>query len=407
MRFGLPRRIGHADRRPEASDFVDFPAARVTRWRRKTRAWNGARVPYLLELLKFSLASVRGTTIFIVERTNATLSEKRGFHRPGVVMPDSILTEPSPLLERRSSWRRGRAEMEAKPSGRRWRGHLRSALYRMAWNTHRVLRPTKAFRTAAKRALQFELTELQVFSPDLPPAFDGYRILHLTDLHLDNILDTAAAVAEQITGIDYHLCVITGDIRDNIHAPLAPLIDRLNTIVGACDGADGILAVLGNHDSVSMVDSMEEIGVKVLVNEHHTLMRGRDALHFTGLDDVHRFRSQAADAALVSAPDGFCIALVHSPEVAASAAARHRLYLTGHTHGGQICLPSGRAFGHGLTAHHDYAKGLWCHEGMYGYTGRGVGTCVLPFRSHCPGEIAVVTLQQGPTAARCVSVRNP
>ena len=130
-----------------------------------------------------------------------------------------------------------------------------------------------------------------------------------------------------------------------------------------------------------------------------SLTRVEDALHLTGLDDVHRFYTASASAALEAAPEGFCIALVHSPEIVDRAAVRHRLYLTGHTHGGQICLPGGRPLATGLRRHHDLASGLWRHGEMMGYTSRGVGTCILPIRTHCPGEIAVVTLRRGPPGA--------
>jgi predicted MPP superfamily phosphohydrolase len=297
---------------------------------------------------------------------------------------------------RRRLWQERRAVMEAQPSGKRWRGHLRKGFYGTAWRVHDALRPTAAFKLGARRALRMDLTELTLSFADLPPAFDGYRILHLTDLHLDNIEDTAAETAAQVAGIESDLCVITGDIRDNIHAPLAPLMKRLETIVASARAPDGILSVLGNHDGAAMVAPMEDIGIHVLLNETVTFSRGQDDLHLTGLDDVHRFHTEEANAALDAAPDGFCIALVHSPEVAGHASERHRLYLTGHTHGGQICLPGQRNFHSGLKRHRDLGKGLWNHGEMVGYTSRGIGACIVPFRTYCPSEIVRVTLKRGP-----------
>ena len=233
---------------------------------------------------------------------------------------------------------------------------------------------------------------------------DEYRILHLTDLHLDNLTGTAAALADRICGLDYDLCVITGDIRDNIHAPLKPLIERLGQVVSAVRARDGIFGVLGNHDGAAMVSPMEGLGIRVLLNETVSLARGGDRLHVTGLDDVNRFETEAAHVALEAAPQGFCMALVHSPEIAARAAATgHRLYLTGHTHGGQICRPSRKPFAVGLKRHREYASGLWRCADMVGYTSRGIGTCVVPFRVHCPGEIVLVNLRRGPGR---VSVRG-
>lgn len=299
------------------------------------------------------------------------------------------------LLANRRAWREHREAMESRPSGKRWRGNLRSRLYGTAQLAHRALRPTRPFKRGAARALKLELTELAVFLPDLPAAFDGYRILHLTDLHLDNIEGTGAATAERIADIESDLCVITGDIRDNIHAPIPPLVESLAHVVSAVRARDGVLGVLGNHDSAAMVAPMENLGIRVLLNETITLCRGADDLHVTGLDDVHRFHTTAAHAALDAAPDGFCIALVHSPEVADRAAAGHRLYLTGHTHGGQICLPTGRPFATGLKRHRELASGVWRHDDMVGYTSRGIGACIIPFRMYCPGEVVRVTLRRG------------
>ena len=92
----------------------------------------------------------------------------------------------------------------------------------------------------------------------------------------------------------------------------------------------------------------------------------------------------------------WCIALVHSPEVADRAAIKHDLYLTGHTHGGQICLPMRKPFATGLKRHRDLASGIWRHGNMVGYTSRGIGACVIPFRTFCPGEIVLLTLRNGP-----------
>lgn len=303
------------------------------------------------------------------------------------------------MMLRRRAWQERREAMEARPSDRAWRGRTRGHLYGAALRFHDLCRPTRFFRWGAERALRLQTTQLTVSHPDLPAAFDGYQILHLTDLHLDNLADTAVALANCIAKIDHDLCVITGDIRDNIHAPLEPLMERMEHVVAAIRARDGVLGVLGNHDSAAMVSPMEAIGIRVLLNESVTLSRGDHDLHITGLDDVHRFETEAAHLALDSAPDGYCIALVHSPEVADRAAKRHSLYLTGHTHGGQICLPSQKPFATGLKRHRDLASGMWQHRDMTGYTSRGIGACVIPFRTFCPGEVVVLTLRRGPYSA--------
>jgi predicted MPP superfamily phosphohydrolase len=320
-------------------------------------------------------------------------------------MDGGILDAMADRLHRRRIWQERREAMEARPKGRRWRGFLRGHLYHTAQRTHDRVRPTRPVRWASERALAFERTELTVSFPDLPAAFHGYRILHLTDLHLDNIDGTAAAAARQVSAMDADLCVITGDIRDNIHSPLGPLIERLGELVSSVRAKSGVMGVLGNHDSAAMVGPMESLGINVLINETVHLERGGDRIHITGLDDVHRFRTEHALHALDNAPEGFGIALVHSPEIADRAAKRHRLYLTGHTHGGQICLPGGRALATGLKSHRHLARGVWRHDTMVGYTNRGIGACVVPLRTFCPGEIATVTLQRGAESIRLTGRR--
>lgn len=298
--------------------------------------------------------------------------------------------------EKRRAWREHREAMEAGAKGKRWRGHARDNLYGAAQRAHEVLRPTRPFTRGAARALRLELTDLTVSLPDLPADFNGYRILHLTDLHLDNIEDTAQVTAESISEVESDLCVITGDIRDNVRASVPQLIERLGLIVSAVRAKDGVLSVLGNHDSASMVSPMESLGIRVLLNETITLCRGTDLMHVTGLDDVHRYKTEAAYAALDAAPGGFCIALVHSPCAADKAAERHRLYFTGHTHGGQFCLPGGTAIKTALGRQREFASGAWRQGDLVGYTSRGIGTSILPFRMNCPGEIVRVTLKRGP-----------
>jgi hypothetical protein len=161
---------------------------------------------------------------------------------------------------------------------------------------------------------------------------------------------------------------------------------------------DRIVAVLGNHDPASMAEALEHFGITTLVNESLTIERAGERLVVTGLDDVHRFYTPAAKEALIEAPQGFRIALVHSPEVADhAAAAGFSLYLSGHTHGGQICLPGGRSIFTRLRRCRFGAQGEWRAGAMIGYTSNGLGVGEVPLRFNCRGEIAVITLRRGAT----------
>jgi predicted MPP superfamily phosphohydrolase len=318
-------------------------------------------------------------------------------------MHDEFDQDPDHAARRRQDWRARREAMEAAPLGRRWRGQMRHHVHGTAAVATRLLGPTGIFRRGTAHALNLELTGLSFTFPDLPSAFDGYRILHLTDLHLDNIDGTAAATARTVAGIEADLCVITGDIRDNIHSPIEPVFRRLKDILSKLRVADGVLGVLGNHDSAAMVEPLEALGIRMLVNETMMLGRGGDQIHVTGVDDVNLFHTWEAVRALSSAPKGFGIALVHSPEIADRASARHRLYLCGHTHGGKINLPNGHPIITGLKRHRRFAQGHWSHDEMVGYTSRGVGASLVPTRFRSQGEVGVITLRRGPRSVAASS----
>lgn len=314
-------------------------------------------------------------------------------------MDDGFHRHASDAAARRQEWRTRREALEQATAGPRWNSRLRRHLHGSFQFARRMLEPTRLYQALTARAARLGLTQITLSFPDLPPAFDGYSILHLTDLHLDHMPETAEAAAGLIAPLAPDLCVITGDIRDNIHAPIPPIVDRLSHIVSRVQARDGIFGILGNHDCAAMVAPMEDIGVTMLCNEVVFLERRGERIHLTGLDDVHHFHTKAAHVTLKTAPLGFGIALVHSPEVADHAAERHRLYLTGHTHGGQICLPGGRALITGLKRHRNLVSGLWEHGGMIGYTSRGVGASVIPLRLNCQGEVVLLTLRRGPQGA--------
>ncbi len=114
----------------------------------------------------------------------------------------------------------------------------------------------------------------------------------------------------------------------------------------------------------------------------------------TGTDDVYYYYTDAARAALDAAPDGFKIALIHSAELAEVAAnAGFNLYLAGHTHGGQVCLPGGMPIITQMSCDRRYASGLWRHGSMNGYTTTGIGVSGLPVRFNTRGEVVLITLR--------------
>ena len=116
---------------------------------------------------------------------------------------------------------------------------------------------------------------------------------------------------------------------------------------------------------------------------------------------MHRYYTPAANAALAAHDPQTCgIVLAHSPEMAGEAAAAgHALYLCGHCHGGQVCLPGGRPLITHLSRHRDLYGGLWRHGDMSGYTSTGAGLSDPPVRFNCRGEVTEFRLRAAPTEA--------
>jgi predicted MPP superfamily phosphohydrolase len=259
----------------------------------------------------------------------------------------------------------------------------------------RVLKLAGLYQRGLRNALDIRLTRLDLAFPELPAAFDGFTILQLTDLHVDALPGAMAAARARAAEVEVDLCVLTGDYRFRVDGPYQQILPGMRDLLAAVRARRGVCAVLGNHDCADMVPAFEALGIAMLVNQTLSLEQDGAAIHLTGTDDVHYFYGEAARGALRAAPDGFKIALIHSPELAdAAAESGFQLYLTGHTHGGQVCLPGGHPILTHLSRHRRYARGLWRHGGMRGYTSTGVGISALPVRFNNRGEVVLITLRR-------------
>ncbi|MBV9554801.1 MAG: metallophosphoesterase family protein [Alphaproteobacteria bacterium] len=283
------------------------------------------------------------------------------------------------------------------PAGRRprWRQKLfRCALFAFV----AAMRLTGLYGRGRRNALAPRLVELELQFDTLPQAFDGYRILHLSDTHLDMAPELAGIAGAMLAGLAVDTLVLTGDILGAHDAPLHTAVEPLVPLIERVAVRDRRFAVLGNHDPAAMADALERIGFTVLLNRSTTVERHSEHVVWTGLDDVHYFYTDAARAALDRPGiEGFRIALVHSPELAdAAAAAGVALYLCGHTHGGQVCLPGGTPLVTQLTRCRHAGRGLWRHGATTGYTSSGLGTGWPTLRYGCPGEMTLITLRRRP-----------
>jgi predicted MPP superfamily phosphohydrolase len=270
------------------------------------------------------------------------------------------------------------------------------------------MRLTGLYGRGRRNALDVRRVEMDVVVPGLPAAFDGYRILHVSDTHLDVLPDLVEAARRVLAGLEVDLLALTGDVHGHAPASIAHSVELLTEALRDVQVQGPRLAVLGNHDAVEMAAALGGKGFEVLINRSRVLERGGERVRVTGLDDVNHFYTEAAPAAF-DGHDGECrIALVHSAEMADVAdSAGYALYLCGHTHGGQICLPGGKPIVTQLTRCRHAAVGLWRQGGMTGYTSAGLGVSLPAVRFNSRGEVAVITLRRGMVGAVGIEPTTP
>jgi uncharacterized protein len=270
------------------------------------------------------------------------------------------------------------------------------------------LRLTGLHGRGLRNALDVRLVDREIVVPGLPAAFDGYRLLHISDTHLDVLPELAEVARRLLAGVEVDLLALTGDIHGLPTVPISRSVALLAEALRDVRVRGPRLAILGNHDPVEMATALAELGFDVLINRSLVLERGGERLRITGLDDVHHFYTEAAPAAFDGHDDACRIVLVHSAELADVAdRAGYALYLCGHTHGGQICLPGGKPIVTQLTRCRHAAVGLWRQGRMTGYTNSGLGVAPPTVRFNSRGEVAVITLRKAMVGAVGIEPTTP
>ena len=255
------------------------------------------------------------------------------------------------------------------------------------------LKATGLYWRGRKNAKNVQLRHNTFASRTLPSAFNGYTILHLSDLHIDTNAEAMARMTDLLAGLRYDIVVMTGDYRGRTFGTYRDTLDGLARIRDKLKGE--AYAVLGNHDTIRMVPGMEAMGFRLLLNEAVELVRASQRLHLVGVEDAHYFRLDNIEKAAAHIPEGeFSILLSHTPELYRQAVhAAFDIMLCGHTHGGQICLPGAVPVTLDAVLPRMLAAGAWEYRGMLGYTSVGAGTSIVPVRINCLPEITLHTLR--------------
>jgi uncharacterized protein len=308
-----------------------------------------------------------------------------------------FLDSPELRKEKRLIWAATRSVLENvnfthKRSGKKSKSHWNLFL-RLLKIFAFLLKITGYYHKGYSNAKTIRVNELNLRFTNLPASFNGFKILHLSDLHIDSIPGFASIIIDKIKDLKFDICLLTGDYRRDNSGSFSQILKPLQVLSKYIHTSNGTFAVLGNHDTYLMAQYEQQSGMELLVNESVEIIKNGQKILITGTDDPYNFFTEPALLCLETKGYNFKIAMVHTSELAKIASAnKYDLYLCGHTHGGQICLKEGVP----LISHQfegkQFNQGKWNIGKMTGYTSRGVGVSGMPIRFNCPAEVTLITL---------------
>ena len=259
-----------------------------------------------------------------------------------------------------------------------------------------------------------DIVHTDVRLPNLPEAFDGARLVQLSDIHLDEYTEASflRRVVDQIDRLQPDAVLLTGDFVSEGPA-------SKHFAIGAAWQCANILsqlkcsqlyAVLGNHDvavsTPAVIEALSANRIAVLDNASMPIDRlgGRTGgrIWLAGVDDPVNGDpdpESAIPASIRNRPEEPVVLMCHAPDFAddllpTPPGKAVSLILSGHTHGGQIRLPLLGAWALPELGR-KYIQGWFRLGATQLYVNRGIGTVGVPFRLNCPPEITVITLRRG------------
>jgi predicted MPP superfamily phosphohydrolase len=264
----------------------------------------------------------------------------------------------------------------------------------------KILHWSLLYRLGFKNAQKIKLNRIYFEFSHLPESFDNYRILFISDLHIDGFRSLAELIWQKCSAIDYDCLILGGDYRFRAAGNPAFTYKQLHWLIPKLVEKTPVYGVLGNHDDYEIGLELEKMGVHILLNDSAEIFREEQSIKIVGLDDGHYYNSAdftMAESSLTES--GFRVLLSHSPEFYQEAAKRqYDLLLSGHTHGGQICLPGKIILIREAPVPYGILSGRWQHDNLQGYTSCGVGCSMVPVRFNCRPEIALIVLQRKDSA---------
>jgi predicted MPP superfamily phosphohydrolase len=243
----------------------------------------------------------------------------------------------------------------------------------------------------------FEWNHVELTIPDLAPALDGVRLIHLSDLHLRRALPAELEqVIERINADPPAMVLFTGDLVDDKRDP-RPALPAVERLIKSLKPTAGLFAATGNHDGDLLTPRLNAWGLRVLLNERIEVSVNTSRIELIGLPGTDRVDLDERFLRTLPprAPSVPRVVLSHYPDlIRQTRGLGVDLYLAGHTHGGQICLPNGWAMMTHDTLPRRMCKGAHDVEGTCLIVNRGFGFTTIPLRVFCPAEVVEVELKR-------------
>ena len=248
------------------------------------------------------------------------------------------------------------------------------------------------------------VSEYTVTDEEIPAAFDGFRIVQVSDLHNAAFGKGNRRLLEKIKAAKPDMIVLTGDLIDSYHTDVEVAADFARNAAQIAP----TYYVTGNHESrlaeyALLKVQLDAAGVERLENEKRTLERGGETVTLLGVDDPtftagwtrEEEAGIMAEAIAALAPgEGYNILLAHKPHhLPVYAAGGIDLAFGGHMHGGQFRIPFlGGLYAPGYGFFPDYDAGMWTEGDTALIVSRGLGNSAFPLRLNNPPELVVAEL---------------
>ncbi|MBJ8149468.1 metallophosphoesterase [Bacillus cereus] len=251
------------------------------------------------------------------------------------------------------------------------------------------------FKKAHKNTTDVVINKVQIIQKQIHGYDPILNILHLSDMHLENISISPAQLYEKLKDESIDLIALTGDFLDRKRTipKLTPYLEVLNQL----HAKHGIYAVFGNHDYVlrekdlqKLKATLEQYGCKVMHNENYVIYVQDKRVNIIGIDDFSTKRSDLA-ASYREIKSGTNLVLTHDPNIVLHMKKHHFDYLlAGHFHGGQICYPKAYHLAKmGKLARMNIIKGLHTQDGKPFYISEGLGQTGVNIRVGSRPEITL------------------